>query len=329
LRFLTFLTIRLLKAAMVILAVLIINFILIHLAPGDPASIMAGEAGASDPHYVTQLRQQFGLDQPLYQQFTHYLGNILRLDLGYSYRKQLPVLPLILERLPATLLLMSSAFFLSLGLGIGLGALAAKCHYTRQKLWLDKLIMSLALLFYATPLFWLALLGIILFSVVLGWLPTSGMHSVDRPLQGFAYGWDVVQHLILPTLSLLCFSTAVYARFTRTAMLSTIQENFVKTARAQGVPTARIIRRHVLKNALLPVVTFSGFELGQLAGGAVLIETIFAWPGIGRLMFDALMQRDYLLLLGVFFTTSTLVVFFNVITDLIYRWIDPRIEEGL
>lgn len=311
---------------MVVLGVVIINFILIQFAPGDPAAIMAGEAGASDPLYVAQLRQQFGLDQPLYQQLWIYLKGIFRLDLGYSYRNHLPVLDLILERLPATLLLMSCGFLFSLGMGVLLGMLAAKSHYMQRRLWQDHLIMGIVLLFYATPLFWLSLLAIIFFSVMLNWLPAFGMISVGADLKSWAYVKDVAVHLILPTVSLGCFSMTVYARLTRASMLEVIHMDFVKTARAKGVPLKQILRKHVLPNALLPVITFAGIQLGQLAGGAVLIETIFAWPGIGRLMFDALIQRDYLLLLGIFLITSAMVVLFNLITDLVYRWMDPRIN---
>lgn len=316
------------KALFVVLGVVILNFLLIRLAPGDPASIMAGEAASSDPAYVEQLRRQFGFDQPLYQQLWIYLQGIAQLDFGYSYRNKVPVLQLIAERLPATLLLMVPAFLFSLLLGVLLGMLAARSRYTGRRTWLDSVIMSGALLLYATPLFWLSLLMIILFSVQLNWLPAFGMESVGAGLTGWAHVKDVAAHLVLPVVSLGCFFMAVYARLTRASMLEVMGMDFVKTARAKGVPAGQVIRRHVLRNAILPVVTFSGIQLGQMAGGAVLTETVFGWPGIGRLMFDALMQRDYQLLLGVFLVTSVMVVVFNLITDLIYRLVDPRIELG-
>jgi peptide/nickel transport system permease protein len=324
----SFLVARLGKAIVVILGVVILNFLLIRLAPGDPASIMAGEAASSDPAYVMQLRKQFGFDQPLYQQLWLYLKGVLHFDLGYSYRNKLPVLDLIMERLPATLLLMGCAFLFSLALGVLLGVLASRSRYTNRHKWLDSGIMSGALLLYATPLFWLSLLMIILFSVTLDWLPAFGMESVGAGLTGWARARDVAAHLILPAASLGCFFMAVYVRLTRASMLDVMGMDFVKTARAKGVPAGQVIRRHILRNALLPVVTFAGIQLGQMAGGAVLTETVFAWPGIGRLMFDALMQRDYQLLMGVFLVTSAMVVAFNLITDLIYRFIDPRIEFG-
>lgn len=327
-RFLSFLVSRLGKALVVVLGVVIINFFLIRLAPGDPAAVLAGQAGAGDPAFVEQLRQQFGLDKPLPVQLGLYLKGVLTLDLGYSYRSQVPVLDLILERLPATFLLMGCAFVFSLVLGVLLGVMAAKARYAGKRRWLDSGIMTGALLLYATPLFWLSLMGILLFSVMLGWLPAFGMETVGAQLQGWDYAWDVIQHLILPTVTLGCFFMAVYVRLTRASMLEVIGMDFVKTARAKGVPPGRVIRAHVLRNALLPVITFAGIQLGQMAGGAVLTETVFAWPGIGRLMFDALLQRDYQLLLGIFLVTSIMVVAFNLITDLVYRWVDPRIAAG-
>lgn len=323
-----FLIARLGKALLVILGVVVLNFLLIRLAPGDPAGIMAGEAASSDPAYVEQLRRQFGFDQPLLQQLWLYLQGIFRLDLGYSYRNKLPVLDLIAERLPATLLLMVPAFLFSLFLGSLLGVMAARSRYAGRHKWVDSTIMSVALLLYATPLFWLSLLMIILFSVTLGWLPAFGMESVGAGLVGWARVRDIGAHLVLPVVSLGCFFMAVYARLMRASMLEVLGMDFIKTARAKGVPAGQVIRRHVLRNAMLPVVTFAGIQLGQLAGGAVLTETVFGWPGIGRLMFDALMQRDYQLLLGVFLVTSALVVLFNLITDLVYQVIDPRIEMG-
>lgn len=310
------------------MGVVVFNFFLIRLAPGDPASIMAGEAASSDPAYVEQLRQQFGLDLPLYQQLLVYLKGILHLDLGYSYRNKLPVLDLILDRLPATLLLMGCAFIFSLIVGVLLGVLASRSRYTSRHQWLDSAIMTGALVLYATPLFWLSLLMIIFFSVTLGWLPAFGMESIGAHYTGWARVGDIATHLVLPVISLGCFFMAVYARLTRASMLEVMGMDFIKTARAKGVPAGQVIRKHVLRNALLPVVTFAGIQLGQMAGGAVLTETVFAWPGIGRLMFDALLQRDYQLLLGVFLVTATMVVVFNLLTDLIYRFIDPRIEFG-
>ncbi|MDX3985903.1 MULTISPECIES: ABC transporter permease [Achromobacter] len=327
-KFLSFFLSRVGKALVVVLGVVIINFFLIRLAPGDPAAVLAGQAGAGDAAYVDQLRVAFGLDKPILTQLMLYLKGVVQLDLGFSYRNHVPVLDLIVERLPATFLLMSCAFLFSIVLGVFLGVVAAKARYRNKRRWIDSSVMTGALLLYATPLFWLSLMGILLFSVVLGWLPAFGMETVGSGLTGWARASDIAQHLILPTVTLGCFFMAVYVRLTRASMLEVIGMDFVKTARAKGVSPSRVIRVHVLRNALLPVITFAGIQLGQMAGGAVLTETVFAWPGIGRLMFDALLQRDYQLLLGIFLVTSIMVVVFNLLTDVLYRLIDPRIAAG-
>ncbi|MQB41547.1 ABC transporter permease [Rhizobium sp. ICMP 5592] len=313
---------RLLKAVVILICIAILNFFLIHAAPGDPAAVMAGEAGETDAVFLQQLQERFGLDKPLYVQLWIYISSIVRLDLGYSYRQQLPVLQLILDRLPATLLLSVSAFVISLGLGILAGAVAS----ARQGRWSDTLISLVTLIFYATPLFWLALMAVLLFSVQLGWLPGFGYETVGADYTGLARMLDILQHLVLPAMTLGLFFMAVYVRMTRASMLEVNQLDFVKTAKAKGLRPAVIQRRHVLRNAILPVVTLAGLQAGQLVGGAVLIETVFAWPGIGRLMFDALSQRDYNLLLGVFIVSAAMVLLFNLITDVLYRIVDPRIR---
>ena len=319
---LQFMSIRVLQGIAALLVIATINFMLIRAAPGDPVSVMAGEAGASDPQFVAQLRAQFGLDQPLSTQLFNYLGHVLKLDLGFSYRQQQPVLDLILDRLPAPLLLTGSAFALSILLGVALGAFAAR----RAGSWIDSATTVVALVFYATPLYWLALMAVLLFSIKLGWLPAFGYITVGSGMTGFALAMDIASHLVLPAATLALFYMAVYARMTRASMLEVAQMDFVKTARAKGVKPGRIQRAHILRNALLPVITLAGIQAGGMIGGAVLTETVFAWPGIGRLMFDALLQRDYNLLLGCFLVTAAMAVLFNLITDLAYTLVDPRIE---
>jgi len=315
---------RVLQGLVAIVLIATVNFMLVRAAPGDPVSVLAGEAGASDAQFVAQLRAQFGLDQPITTQLATYLGKVVALDLGFSYRQQQPVLKLIVDRLPATLLLTGSAFVLSLLFGVTLGALSARKAGT----WVDSAITIVALVFYATPLYWLALMAVLVFTVQLAWLPGFGFSTVGAGLSGLALAWDIAQHLLLPALTLALFYMAVYARMTRAAMLDVAQMDFVKTARAKGVKPGRILRAHVLRNALLPVVTLAGIQAGGMIGGAVLTETVFAWPGIGRLMFDALLQRDYGLLLGAFLVTAAMAVLFNLITDLVYTLVDPRIELG-
>ncbi|REG81989.1 ABC transporter permease [Marinomonas pollencensis] len=313
---------RLIKGVIILLIIAVFNFFLIRAAPGDPAKVMAGEAGATDEVFLQQLREQFGLDQPLYYQLWVYISNLLHFDMGMSYRQNIPVFDLIMDRLPATLLLTGTAFLLSIALGVLAGVIAS----VNYKKWVDSLITILSLIFYATPLFWLAIMASLFFSVYLGWLPGFGMETVGVELSGWDRVIDIALHLVLPATTLGLFFTAVYARMTRTSMIETSRLDFVKTAIAKGMTPSRVTRKHVLRNALLPVITLAGIQAGQLIGGAVLTETVFAWPGIGRLMFEALFQRDYNLLLGVFFISSAMVVLFNLITDVIYCVVDPRIE---
>jgi peptide/nickel transport system permease protein len=319
-----FLVARLVKGVIVLLAIAVLNFGLIRAAPGDPATVMAGEAGAADSVFVEQLRQRFGLDRPIAVQLGLYLKGILTLDLGYSYRQDRSVASLIGERLPATLLLTGSAFAVSLALGVLLGGLAAY----RAGRWSDSAITAGALLFYATPLFWVALMSQIAFSLELGLVPNVGYETIGAGYVGLARALDIGHHLILPALTLGLFFTALYTRMMRASMLEVATADYVRTARAKGVAAGAVARRHVARNAILPVVTLAGLQAGQIVGGAILTETVFAWPGIGRLMFEALAQRDYQLLLGVFFVSSAMVVLFNLLTDLAYRVVDPRIDVG-
>lgn len=315
---------RLAKGLLVLFAIAILNFLLIRAAPGDPAVVMAGEAGAADAEFLRQLRERFGLDQPFLVQLWIYIKGYLTLDLGFSYRQQQPVAALILSRLPATLLLTGAAFIFSLALGMLLGILAAR----RVGKVSDSAITLAALVFYATPLFWIALMAQIIFALKLGWLPNVGYETIGAGYTGFRRALDIGHHLILPALTLGLFFMALYARMMRASMLEVAGADFVKTARAKGLSEGVITSRHVARNALLPVVTLAGLQAGQLVGGAVLTETVFAWPGIGRLMFEALAQRDYAVLLGVFFVSSAMVVALNLITDIVYRAVDPRIEAA-
>jgi peptide/nickel transport system permease protein len=313
---------RLFKAVFVLAAVVVLNFMLIHAAPGDPATVMAGEAGAADPLFIAQLRHQFGIDQSLPRQLLIYLGHISHGDLGFSYRQQRPVWDLLEARLPATILLTFSAFILALLGGVLFGTLAA-INVGRLT---DTAITVLALLSYATPIFWIGLMLVLLFSVDLGWLPAFGYETVGSGFTGLARGADIGRHMILPVMTLGLFYMAVYARLTRASILEVITLDFVKTARAKGQREWTIVWRHVLRNALLPVITMAGIQAGQLVGGSILVETVFAWPGLGRMTFDAVLQRDYQVLLGVFFVTSVLVIGFNILTDILYSLVDPRVN---
>ena len=315
---------RLLQAIPVILGVVILNFLLLQLAPGDAATVLAGEAGGAPPEYVQALRERFGLDKPVAVQLALYVKNILALDLGYSFRNQSPVLPLILARLSATLLLMGTTLVLSIGGGVLLGLLAAVWVRT----WKDPLISVAAIIAYAMPLFWIGLMLILLFAVKLDWLPTSGMEDAAAFYEGPERIVDIARHLILPAITLSLFYMALYARLMRATMLEQRGLDYVTTARAKGLTERQITMRHVVRNALMPVVTVAGVQVGGLLGGSVVVESVFAWPGLGQLAFQSLFARDLNLLLGIFFISSCLVVVVNIVVDVIYVLLDPRIRVG-
>jgi peptide/nickel transport system permease protein len=317
-----FLARRLLKAFGVVVGVVILAFFIVRLAPGDPASVIAGQSGVADAEFMRQLRAQFGLDRSLAEQLWIYLRGILTFDFGMSHRLQTPVMRLIADRLPATILLTATAFVFALSLGITLGVLAAR----RVGTWADSVITVIALTCYATPLFWVGLIFILVFSVQLGWLPAVGMFTIGGNFTGLAAVADVARHLLLPAVTLGLFFMALYARLTRASMLEVSTQDFVRTARAKGLKEGPIVRRHILRNALLPVIGFAGIQAGQIVGGSVLVETVFSWPGVGRLAFEALLARDYNLLLGVFIVTSAMAVVINLVTDIVTALADPRIE---
>ena len=313
---------RVAKGILVIVGIVLLNFFLIRIAPGDPARVLAGQSGAGDPAYVAQLRQTFGLDRPLAEQLWIYVRSAATLDLGMSYQQQRPVTQMIGERLGPTLLLSAAAFAVALIGGVTLGAIAARRPASVQ----DTVISLVALTFYATPLFWVGVLLILVFSAWLQWLPSVGMATLGGPQVGMDHVLDIGRHLVLPGITLGLFYLAVYTRLTRAAMIEAGSQDFVRTARAKGASERRILIVHILRNALLPVITFAGLQAGQLIGGAVLVETVFTWPGIGRLAFEALLGRDYNVLLGVLLCTSCFVVLFNIIADVLYVIADPRVE---
>ncbi|SEI12184.1 peptide/nickel transport system permease protein [Methylobacterium sp. 275MFSha3.1] len=317
-----FLGYRLLLAIPVVLGIVVLNFFLIHLAPGDAASVLAGESGAASPEYMEQLRHKFGLDQPLATQFGVYLLNMLHLDLGYSFRNDSPVGSLIVDRLWPTGLLMLTAFAAALLIGTLLGLVAA----TGRNSWRDAVISLVSLVAYATPGFWLGLMMIVVFAIRLGWLPTSGYDTVGADNDGWDEVWDVGRHLVMPAVALALFYLAVYARVMRASVLEQVGMDYVTTARAKGQTEARVMTGHVLRNALLPVVTMAGVQAGNLIGGSIVVETVFGWPGVGTLAFNALQSRDLNLLLGIFFVSACLVVVINLAVDLVYVCLDPRLE---
>ncbi|HYB44067.1 MAG TPA: ABC transporter permease [Candidatus Methylomirabilis sp.] len=315
---------RLAQAVPTILLIIVVNFLVLHLTPGDIVDVLAGEAGAATPEYVAMLRHRFGLDRPLAAQLASYVWGVLNLDLGFSFRHNTSVVHLILERLPATLILMGTSLALAVAAGVVFGVTAAR-HVNRPT---DSAIAVLVLLSYATPTFWIGLMLIVLFSVKLGWLPTGGMATVESGLGGIRHALDVAHHLVLPAASLALFYAAIYTRLMRASMLEVSSQDYVRTARAKGVSETRVTFGHTLRNALLPLVTMVGVQMGSLLGGSVLVESVFGWPGLGRLAFEAVQQRDYNLLLGILLMSSLLVIAVNLVVDLLYAVLDPRIELG-
>ena len=309
-------------AGIAILVIATINFVLVRAAPGDPATVIAGQSGATDEQFIAQIRAEYGLDKPYLVQLGTYLGKVVTFDLGYSFRQRRAVADLIAERLGPTLLLTLSAFFMSLIGGVTFGALAGLRHGR----WSDIAISMVALLLYATPVFWLGLMLVLVFSIQLEWLPAYGYS--DMRAAGFGalqYAWDVAKHLLMPAVTLSAIYMAVYTRLMRSSLIEVAGEDHVKTARAKGLTEGAILRGHMLRNAALPVITFAGLQIGALVGGAVVVETVFSWPGLGRLTFDAVTTRDYPVLLGLFLVMSILVIAVNLLTDLIHRLVDPRL----
>ena len=313
---------RLFQAVPIVLAIIVLNFFLLNMAEGDAVDVLAGEAGSATPEYMAELRAKFGLDQPLPVQLLVYLKNIISLDLGYSFRHDMPVSVLIVDRFWPTLLLMVSTIILAVLFGILLGLLAA----INLNTWKDAVISVFALITYATPLFWVGLMMIVVFSINLRWFPTSGMENIAAFYEGFDRFVDITHHLVLPTITLSLFYLALYTRLMRASMLEQYGQDYVVTARAKSLPERRITFGHVLRNALLPVVTMAGVQVGALIGGSVIVESVFAWPGLGMLAFESLFARDLNLLLGIFLISSVLVVVVNLIVDVIYCFLDPRIE---
>jgi len=313
---------NLLAAIPTALGIVILNFFLLQLAPGDAADVLAAESGAATEETMRQLRTQLGLDLPLLSQLLAYLGHLSQGSLGFSPRYNMPVAELILQRLPGTLMLMGFA----LGMAFVLGLLFGTVMALNAGRFVDRALSIVTLIFYSVPGFWIGLMLIVAFSIKLGWLPSGGSETIASGKTGFDYALDRLRHMILPGTTLALFFVAVYARLTRAAVMEVAQQDFVRTARAKGLSAFAVGRRHVLRNALLPVTTLAGMHIGGILGGAVVAETVFSWPGLGRLAFEAVMRRDYNVLLGVLLLSSLLVILVNILVDLLHAWLDPRID---
>jgi peptide/nickel transport system permease protein len=313
---------RLLQALPTILGIALLNFLILNLAPGDLVDAMGAEQQITDPDVLSRLRETYGLDRSLGEQLVSYLTDLARLDLGYSYRHGEPVSQVILERLPATLILMFSSLGVALFLGVTLGVIAS----LRVNTLTDNLISVGAVLFFAAPSFWVGLMMMVAFAVKLGWLPVAGMQTIGKDYSVFETAIDVLRHLAMPAMALGLFYAAVYARVMRTSMLEIFGLDFVRTARAKGLPERVVAFKHVLRNALLPVVTLLSLQLGTVLAGSVVIESVFSWPGIGTLIVGAVSGRNFPVVAGVLFLASIMVIASNLIVDLLYMVLDPRVE---
>ena len=311
---------RLLQVLPAVASILIVTFAVVQAAPGDPVVAVAGESGNEE--YYDFMREKFGLDRPVVEQFWTYATNVLRGDLGVSFVQGQEVVDLILERVPATLLLMGSALAVSTVGGIVLGALAARRPFGP----FDLGVSTGALIGYALPSFWLAQLAMLTIAFRTGWFPIQGMTDARADYTGLAHYLDVARHLVLPSLVLAASEVALITRIARTGILAEMDSDYIKVAQAKGLSPTGALVHHALRNALLPVVTVVGTRIGFLFSGAVLVETVFGWPGLGRLVLSAAQTRDHPLLLGMVLLVAFSLVLSNLLTDLLYARVDPRIR---
>jgi peptide/nickel transport system permease protein len=297
---------RLFSTIPVLIGISLLLFFMLRMLPGDPAQVLAGQMAT--PEEIENIRQQLGMDRPIYEQYAAYLGRLARFDLGRSARTQNPVTQEIWARLPNTLLLAVVAIMLACLFGIPAGIISAVRPYS----WIDYLVTTSALFGMSMPVFWLGLMLVVVFSVILKWLPAGGTGS-----------W---QNVILPSVTLAAFVVAFIARMTRSTMLETLSQDFTTTARSKGLQEWVVVIKHAFKNAMIPIITVVGLQFGLLLGGAVLTETVFAWPGLGRLIVDSILARDYPVIQGAILIFGLLYIMVNLFVDLIYALVDPRIR---
>ena len=311
-------------AAILLFAVLVLNFALMHLAPGDIADTIAGDMGGADAEVMAEIRRSYGLDLPVWEQLIKYLGRVLHFDLGYSFYFNTPVVTLLLERVPATLLLVVAAQILAISVGVLLGVIAA-----RQPNGMASHVVTLIALFgFSAPVFWTGIMLLITFSLWVPIFPVAGMQDVTIDGNWFERMLDVGRHLVLPVITLASVFLALYSRLCRASMLEVLGSDYIRTARAKGLSTREVVVKHALKNALNPVVTLAGLQFSAVVSGAVLVETVFSWPGLGTLALQSIIARDTPTILGILFFSALVVVVANLLTDLVLRMIDPRIRSG-
>ena len=320
---LSFLSRRLAYGLLLMLGVVILNFLLIRLAPGDPAVVIAGEMGGATEEMLESIREDYGLNKPVLTQLWIYISGVATGNLGESFFFNQPVSKLIAARVGPTILLVISAQIISIVLGVFLGAIAAR----KPNGVMSAFVSVFATIGYAVPVFWTGIMLIILFASAIPIFPVEGMQSVklrDAPV--LTQALDVAHHLVLPAFTLAIIYLAQYARLSRASMLEVLGSDYIRTARAKGSPERSVLFKHALRNAALPILTVAGLQFGNLISGALLVETVFNWPGMGRLAFESILRRDYPTIMGVLFFASAMVVVANILTDISYRWADPRLR---
>lgn len=314
---------RLLYAVPLLLAVVTIMFLLLELAPGDPVQALVGDFPITD-EYRREIVARFNLDAPLIERYMAYVANVFTLKFGHSFANSRDVLSLILERVPNTLLLTLSGLTFASLVGAGLGVLAATTSNRAGQ----NAISIVALAGYSLPAFWMGQICILVFALWLGWLPAQGMTDLRSQNAGFSHNLDVLAHLALPMLVLAMREIGLITRISRASMIDVLHQDYIRTARAKGEPERSVIWRHALRNALLPIITVIGYAFGFALSGSVLVETVFGWPGMGRLLYDSIALRDNAVILGIFFTIACTVILANIVTDLLYTFLDPRVTLG-
>ena len=312
---------RVIYAVVLLVAVLVLNFSLMHMAPGDVADTISQSMGGADQEVLDAIRRDYGLEQPFYVQLGRYIGGVLRFDLGYSFFYNQPVTSLILERLPATLLLVIVAQLLALVVGVVLGVISAR----RPNGAVSHFVTFLALFGYAAPVFWTGILLLIGFSLHVHWFPVAGMRDVTIEGGFWVHFVDVARHLVLPVITLSSIFLALYSRLSRATMMEVLGSDYVRTARAKGLTDRQVVYKHALKNSLSPVITLAGLQFSAVISGAVLVETVFSWPGLGTLAFQSIIARDTPTILGILFFSALVVIVGNLLTDLALRLVDPRV----
>ncbi|WP_311031320.1 ABC transporter permease [Mesorhizobium koreense] len=315
---------RLLYGVILLVGVLVLNFFLIHAAPGDPAETIAGVMGGATAKMLAEIRASYGLDKPLLTQLAIYLGHVAHGDLGMSYYFNQPVIGLIAARVGPTILLVLAAQVFAITIGVAMGVFAAR----KPSGPLSAFITVLSTIGYAAPVFWTGIMLIILLASIWPIFPVDGMTSARFAGGYFAYIGDVLYHLVLPAFTLAIIFLAQYSRLSRASMIDVLGADYVRTARAKGLSETKVVFKHALRNAVLPIITVAGIQFGNLISGALLVESVFNWPGMGRLAFDSVLRRDYPTLLGILFFAALMVIVANLLTDLSYRFADPRIRTG-